>query len=293
MTPLLRCLTLCLVLPVAAAAPPAPAAPATPAAAKAPVVPGGPGAPVVPVAPGAPGAPVVPAEPAAPGVPGAAETDPAKAKPALVQLDADRFKIGDVEFSKQTRVIRFPAVINMRDGLLEYVLVTGKGKVHEALLRTTINATHLNIVLKLLRYQDSPELFSLRNEDGSPSGRYPVVDAKTKAAARVELRMIWQGEQQEQSASINELIARQPKNRPMPPGPWIYSGSVVYEGRFLAEQTGDLIAIQIDQGAIFNCPGANRDNDEVWLPVTKRLPAVDAPVTFEIRPWPPATKPAP
>ena len=42
--------------------------------------------------------------------------------------------------NRLTRTIRFPAVINMREGLLEFVIVHDKGKVHESLLRTAINA---------------------------------------------------------------------------------------------------------------------------------------------------------
>jgi hypothetical protein len=210
-----------------------------------------------------------------------------------VQIDANRFKIGDIEFDKQTRAIRFPATLNQREGLLEYVLVGDKGKVHEALLRTAINATHLNIALMLLRYQSSPELFGLRDEDGFPNGLFPAVDPKIKAAARAELRIIWKDGEKEHSATVNEVISTQPEERTMPPGPWIYGGSVVYEGRFVAEETGDLIAIQTNEAAIFNYPGENRENDEVWFPATKRLPPMGTQVTVEIRPWAPATKAKP
>jgi hypothetical protein len=269
MTLLLRCLTLCLALPVALAAdgPPPAATPPAPAQATPPTTP-----------------PAATAPATAPG------PEPAKAPPALVQLDANRFKIGEIEFDKQTRAIRFPAILNQREGLLEYVLVGDKGKVHESLLRTAINATHLNIVLKLLRYQNSPELFGLRDEEGFPNGLFPAVDPKIKAAARAELRMIWKGEEKEQSATVNELITTQPEERTMPPGPWVYGGSVVYEGRFIAAETGDLIAIQTNEAAIFNYPGANRDNDEVWFPAAKLLPALGAEVTVEIRPWAPISK---
>ena len=275
MSHLLRCLVLCLALPVAGAAPAEPPWP--------PVSP-----PADPAAPATPPA----AEPAKPAAESAA---PANAKPALVQLDADRFKIGDVEFNKQTRIISFPAVLNQREGLLEYVIVHDKGKVHESLLRTSINATHLNIALKLLRYQTSPELFPLRNEEGFPSGLFPAVAPATKAAARAEIRMLWKDGETEHSASVNECINNTKNDKVMPPGPWIYGGSAVFEGRFVAEMTGDIVAILTNEAAIFNYPGdSNRvgENYGDWFVLTKMVPAIGTPVTVEIRPWSPAAAPA-
>lgn len=261
---LLPCLLLCLALPATAAEPAEPVPGATP-----------------------PGA-TPPAEPPAPG-----SVPPAAAKPAFAQLDANRFKLGEVEFDKTTRVIRFPATVNQRDKLLEYVLVHDKGKVHESLLRTAINPVHLNLALRLLRYQSSPELFPLRDEEGFPSGLMPAVDAKTKAAARVEIRVVWKTGDKEESASVNEWIENLSDGSPMPAGPWVYGGSVVYEGRFIAGETGDLIAIQTNQVAVFNYPGSDRENDDVWMPATKRVPAEGTQVTVEVRPWPPAAKASP
>jgi len=213
----------------------------------------------------------------------------------MVQLDADRFKIGDVELNRQTRAIRFPAVVNMREGLLEFVIVHEKGKVHESLLRTAINATHLNLALKLLRYQSSPELFMLRDEDGFPNGLMPAVDAKTKAAARVEIRMLWKDGETEHSATVNECIKNNRNETVMPAGPWLYGGSAVHEGHYAAEISGDIVAILTSEAAIFNYPGANNRvgaDYGNWYALTKVIPDVGTPVTVEIRPWSPAAGPA-
>lgn len=299
MSHLSRCLALYLVLwcPVAAAEQSAkPDVPATPSvaqpsirAADQPPLPDTPSArPVTP-----PANPETP--PPNPGPPSTEPAAPPKAAPIFVQLDADRFKIGDVELNRQTRAIRFPAAINMREGLLEFVIVHDKGKVHESLLRTAINATHLNLALKLQRYQSSPELFMLRDEEGFPNGLMPVVDAKTKAAARVEIRMLWKDGETEHSASVNECINNNRNNTVMPAGPWVYGGSAVYNGRYVSEVTGDIVAILTNQAAIFNYPGDNnRDGEDYgsWYALTKMIPDVGTAVIVEIRPWSPAAGPA-
>lgn len=270
MSALLRCLALCFVIPMAGAASAAQPAAATPAPAAA-----------------AASEAAQSAEPPAASDPAV----PANGKPEFVQLDANRFKVGDVEFNKQTRIIRFPAVLNQREGLLEYVVVHDKGKVHESLLRTSINATHLNVALKLLRYQSSPELFPLLDKEGFPSGRMPAVAPAVKAAARVEIRMLWKDGETEHSATVNECINNTKNDKAMPAGPWLYGGSAVFEGRFVAEMTGDIVAILTNEAALFNYPGASNkvgDNYGDWFVLTKAVPAIGTPVTVQIGPWPPA-----
>jgi len=217
--------------------------------------------------------------------------EPAASQPAFVRLDENRFKVGEVEFNKQSRIVSFPAVFNQREGLLEYVLVHDKGKVHESLLRTSIKPTHLNLALKLLRYQTSPELFSLRDEEGFPSGLMPRVAPAVKAAARVEIRLLWKDGDTAHSATVNECINNNKNDKVMAAGPWVYGGSAVYDGHFVAEMTGDVIAILTNEAAIFNYPGdSNRvgENYGDWYVLTKAVPAIGTPVSVQIGPWPPA-----
>ncbi|KAB2638925.1 MAG: hypothetical protein DVB25_06745 [Verrucomicrobia bacterium] len=256
---LLRCLALCLAITSAGAAPsePAGATDATPAAA-----------------------------PATGGV------EPAKGQAVFVQLDENRLKIGEVELNKHSRLIHFPAVFNQRDGLLEYVIVHDKGKVHESLLRTSINATHLNIALKLLGFESSRELFPLRDEEGGGDGLMPVVPPAVKAAARVEIRLQWKDGGTAHSATVNECIKNTKNDKVMAAGPWIYGGSAVHEGRFVAEMTGDIVAILTNEAAIFNFPGDSNkvgENYGDWFVLTKVVPTIGTPVTVQIGPWPPAT----
>lgn len=239
------------------------------------------------------------AEPAAGSPPAAAQpaptrpepappaTPPAPQAPAVVKLDETRFRVGEVEFDQKTRAIRFPAAVNMREGLLEYAIVHENGKVHESLLNTKVNPTHINLAFKLLRYKASGELFPLLEEDDTVSDKFPEVDAATKAAARVAVRVLWKDGQESKSASLNEWIGHALTHQPMPPGPWVYGGSFFVEDRFHAETSGDVAAIFTSRGALLNFPGKDSDNDEVWTPLTKRIPPEGSPVTVEITPWKP------
>lgn len=207
------------------------------------------------------------------------------AKPSVRKLDATRYQIGDVIFDEKTREIRFPTKVNMTEGLLEFLIVHQKGKVHESLLITDVSPTHLNLALTLLRYRASPELFALPNETGGLSDKLPEVPAEVKAAARVTVDVEWTDDGKVRRLPVNEWIQHSVKAASMPAGPWIYGGSDYFEGKFIAETSGDVAAIFLAQSALLNFPGDDYNNDDVWLPFPNRVPAEGTNVTVIIAPY--------
>lgn len=217
----------------------------------------------------------------------------APVEPAVKELDAERLQIGDVIFNRKTREIRFPAAVNMTGGeLLEFAIVHSKGKIHESLLVTEISATHLNLAFKLLRYPASAEFYPIVEEDGSVSSKFPEVAADVKAAARIDIGVEWQEAGKTRTARLNEWISHGSTGQAMAGDPWVYGGSGVYEGKFMAETSGDLIAIFLSNAALINFAGKDNNSDEVWLPFPKRVPPEGTKVTVVIAPHkqPAATK---
>jgi len=220
--------------------------------------------------------------------PAADAAKPAEAaKPQIEKLGDSKYRIGGVTVDAKTREIRFPTKVNMDKGLLEYIICKQQGKLHEALLVTEINATHLSLAFTLLRYLPSPELFGLRDETGHPNGLYPNVPAAVKASARIAVEVEWAADDKTHRLPINEWIQLSVKETGMKSGPWLYTGSDFYEGKFIPEMSGDLAAIMVDQGCLINYPGAdNVDNgSQVWYGYPKRIPAVGTPVTVIITPY--------
>jgi hypothetical protein len=225
-------------------------------------------------------------------VPAAAQFGPhppaaenARAKPVVETLDQTRLRIGGVTLDRKTREIRFPAKVNMRDGLLEFLIVHEQGKIHESLLATSISPTHLNLAFKLLRYPASPELYPL---PGLPGDGFPDVDAATRAGARVDIELEWREPQSGTTWRLpaNDWIQHAVKTTAMPPGPWVYGGSSIEDGIYMPENTGDIAAIYITNSAIINYPGADNRDDTVWLPYPKRVPEIGTDVTVIISPHP-------
>ena len=194
---------------------------------------------------------------------GAAEEKP----PAIERIDATRFKLGDITFDSKQREIRFPAVVNMEEGLLEFLIVHQNGKIHESLLHTAISPTHLNVVLKLLRYQPSP---------GEKVGK----------SSRLRIRFQWENNGKTRTVDANEWVQHAVTGAAMPTGPWTYHGSTIRDGRFQPEITGDLAAIFLTPSALITYPGKDNEDDTVWFSYPKRVPPIDTPVIVLITPYP-------
>lgn len=214
-------------------------------------------------------------------------------KPAVKKLEGDRFQVGEVIFDAKTREIRFPAAVNMAgEELLEFAIVHVNGKVHESLLVTEISATDLNIAFKLLRYQASAEFYPIQEADGSYSNEFPKVSDEVKKAARINLSVEWKEGDKTRTAKLHEWIAHGSTGKPMAADPWVYGGSGVYEGKFMAESTGDIAAIFLSNSALINFSGKDNNSDEVWLAFPKRVPTEGTKITVIIAPYQkPAAKP--
>src|SRR6476660_3385606 len=59
-------------------------------------------------------------------------------------------QLGDVKINKRQRTVSFPAVVNLRHGAMEYLLVGSWGKVHESILRTETDPYRIHLAMLLL-----------------------------------------------------------------------------------------------------------------------------------------------
>lgn len=216
-----------------------------------------------------------------------AEGKKAPPKPEIKQLNEHEFQIGKVKLNRKTREIKFGAGVNLIDRPLEYLLVNGKGKVHEALCITDVSPLNLNIAIKLIGLKESHELFEIVDNDYRPTGKFPDVPDEIKKAARLDIFLEWPVEGVKKRIKINDLIYNPVIEKPMADGPWLYTGSYIHEGQFKAEVTGDLFAIHPRQPPMINYPGKDHTGENDWLPDSKLMPAEDSVVTFILKPHQP------
>ncbi|NLT71833.1 MAG: hypothetical protein GXX91_14250 [Verrucomicrobiaceae bacterium] len=221
----------------------------------------------------------------APAAETAADADAAREAISLPEgsvkkVGETRYRIGEIEFDARTREIRFPATVNMREGgPLEYILVHERGKVHESIFTTAVSPLALQVAMKLLRYQAGyGDVFNrlLRPEMLEKEGG-------TEADRGDSLIFHFQAEGAEKAVPVYEFVIDGENAEAMTPGGWIYTGSVVEDGAFMAEAEGSIIAIYLDHLALFNMTREGADIDERWGARSSAIPEIGTKGTLTIQ----------
>ncbi len=206
--------------------------------------------------------------------------------PPSVFADPPPVQLGKVQLDREKRRVTFPAVFNMSEGLLEYVLVGSQGKVHESLLRTDVQPTQLHTAMLL---------FGVKTGERHPGDAPPAAinadylhTAPTLKGDPVTILLRWTVEGKETTCRAEELVYNAETKAAATAGDWTYNGSMFDENQFLAEQEKSFVALVTDPAALVNNPRPGHDNDQVWFVAKEKVPPKDTPVEviFELKPAP-------
>ena len=185
------------------------------------------------------------------------------------------FTVGKITVDKRAQTVRFPATVNMAEGVLEYLLVTDKGKTHESLLATAVSPYQLNIAMLLLGARPTPEIADLPPEQLTAG---TLKSAPELAGDNVDVFISWKDGDEQRKVRAEEWIDSLAAKAPMTAGPWIYTGSAIYQKRFLAQEEGSIVALVTDPAALINNPHDGNRDDTNWSARKDKIPAAGTPV---------------
>ncbi len=219
--------------------------------------------------------------------PGSGPPKPAEAGPpadptkAIQKIEGTRYKLGTMEFDQKTREIRVPCKVNMREGLLEYVLVHETGKVHESLFSTAVKPFELNVVMLLLNWKKSDKFFDFSDPE---RGGVPVKGAANPPSSHVEVWVEWKNGEKVENFRLENWLHQIEKRAKITEEPFIYTSSPIMPGgAFLAEQTGSILGLYVDPGCLINNPREGNEEDDIWVN-DPAVPAKGTPVTLIFKP---------
>ena len=202
--------------------------------------------------------------------------DPAERLAELgLSVDDKVLKIGRAELDRETMTVSIPAVVNMVDGVVEYLLVHRNGKVHEAVFATDAQPQDIHIACLLAGWDPK----------GKPTD--------------IVIEVMWETNGPPRRHHAEELIAiaeghPQARNgRHIEPGPWHYTGSRIDAAGFIASREGSVIALITDPAALVGNPRPGRHDDSLHVPSRERLPGVGHPVRIILRKQAPGHTPEP
>ena len=216
-------------------------------------------------------------------------TPPAKpqppVQPSMREVSPGIFEIGKIRLDQKALTVSFPGKLNMERGLLEYLLVNPHGSAHESLLATDVGANDIHFAMLLLGAKggaitaDAPP--AQLNEEFLRTA--PKITGDT-----VFITVKWREKDVEKTVPVENWLYNEVGRKAIEHGPWTYNGSMVYEGRFLAQAEGNLVALVTTPTALMNNPRKGNDNDQIWNVNEKATPRVNTPVEITFKLVPPA-----
>jgi len=219
---------------------------------------------------------------------------------AITTIEPGRYKIGEVEINAKTREVIFPAIVNMREGLIEFPVTHSNGRIHEAIFTTEVLPVQIQTALLLSNYEISPEAFPLPLEEEVPLGEPlpPMKYPPTNPASHVHVSFSWtdkEGKQHttrlETTLAIGDLEA---------PGTlveyadqsthWIFTGSTEEMGPEVFDMGGAMVGTRLDQECILNPEPDQVILENVWLVKPETIPKIGTPVKIHFEPATTSTK---
>ena len=180
------------------------------------------------------------------------------------------YQIGKVRLEHAKRSVSFPAVLNMNQALVEYLVVSAAGKTHESLLKTTAEPYHIHTAMLLL---------GAKGIQGRP---FPEDKTKPIPGDAVRIEISWNEQGSRKTFRGEDWIVDQSTKQTVSAGDWTYVGSNVEDGVFRAQQEGSIISLIEDPDALINNPRPGRDNDDNWKIKSEGLPPLESPVEVTI-----------
>jgi hypothetical protein len=190
-------------------------------------------------------------------------------QPPLTQVGPGMFELGRVKFDKNAKTVSFPAVINQTSGVIEYFLVTTEGKTHESFLRTDVRPHQIHLALLLLGATGTTNSF-------------PENPAMPLPGDAVSIEIAWKRKGKRTTRRAEELVFDTKTQSAMSRGSWVFNGSMVIDGTFVAEEQGSIISIIEDPYALVNNPRPGRERDEIWEVLSKQVPPQETEVEVKM-----------
>jgi hypothetical protein len=186
------------------------------------------------------------------------------------RISENIYRIGRVIVDLKARSVSCEAKVNMQRGLVEYLAVATRGKLHESVLEVDAEPLHLQLGLIMLGLEPQGGL-RFQGDTRVPKG--PPVD----------IWVSWEQGAKEVRVPAEHLVWEIDKKRTMEPGPWVFSGSMITARGFAADRERSLIATYRDPVAIINNRLTTGSDDTVYEANERVVPRPGTRVQLVIR----------
>lgn len=201
--------------------------------------------------------------------------------PPVRSVGPGLWEIGEIRLDQAKKTLSFPAVVNLREGPLEYVLVTDYGKIHESLLRTTVPPYHIQMALILLGVPAAPllpEANGIATNASQAAATVTNASNITNVAGRLLMEIGWNVRGRVRYVPLGNFVQNRRARTKVGKGDWFFMGSRLREGGFAAQADGSIVTLIDDPDAIVGSHLPGSDDDDNWLAIGRRMPPLETAV---------------
>lgn len=200
---------------------------------------------------------------------------------AVQKTGPQSYRVGAIRIDAAAREICFPAKVNMDEGLIEVVLCTEEGKLHESVFVTAILPMHLHVALVLLGLRPG----------GNPGWHMPEDPAfrptgwDRPPGDRVDVYARWDTPKGRQQVRAESLLMDERTGRPLPHTSWLFVGSWINSvGAYAADEFGSIVTNYHDPTTVIDNPLEAGQVDDFTFANTAVIPDVGTAVEIRIVP---------
>ena len=192
-------------------------------------------------------------------------------EPSIEKLSDTVYRIGTVILDQGKNEISVEGKVNMQSGMIEYLACARRGKLHESVLVLDAEPYQLQVALLLFGLEPGGGL----EYQGDP--RTPQGDS-------LEIWVEWEEEGKTKRHRIEDFVYNIARKRTMRHTPWIFVGSRVVDGTFMADVERSIIATYHDPMAIIDNPLPTGADDTLYQANHHLVPERGTPVTVFFKP---------
>lgn len=189
----------------------------------------------------------------------------------IMKIDENNYQIDNIKIDIANREISFPAEFNMNRGLIETILVGPQGHLHETILKTNALPAYIQTSLLLLGLECGQNM-EPGNYKTLPQGDSILVYA------------IWTdtlGVTHEER--VERLVWNVPQKREMLKTHWIFLGSKIIDGQFMAGIDQNIMRTYHDPFTIIHSPLPTITDDTFYEANKAIIPVKGTKATIKIK----------
>lgn len=194
------------------------------------------------------------------------------APPKIIRKSAHLLQIGEVVLDRRKGMITVKGEVNMSEGLVEYLACDPQGKLHESVLTLFAEPYHIHVAMLLLGLVPGDRPIDFQGADDLPCG------------GPVQIFISWKENGATVTCGPEQLVKNVQSGKIMAPSDWVFAGSQIRDGQYMAQVERSIAAIYHDPFAILDHRAASGSEDTFMYANEDLLPPKGTPVEFMIFP---------